>query len=97
MFWTIVGALLFVFVGIPILINLFGAGVYALTLKGTWRFISGLVGIILVIVMWANHENGDWGIIGLGALGLYMLFLGIIGSFSPSKWKEFWADEGDKS
>lgn len=91
MFWTIVGALLFVFVGIPLIFALVAGGVAALTQKITWRILSCVVGIILVSQLYFDGEKGDdWGIIGLALFGFFLIFLGIIGSFSLEKWREFW-------
>lgn len=118
MFWTIVGALLFVFVGIPILISivLLIVAIGLLILKSLgellgiddlidafllrpkeiiWRIISSLTGGVLVIIFLVNtfvQEKAGWEAFGVGFLGFFLIFLGIIGSFSLEKWKEFWKD-----
>lgn len=104
MFWTIVGALLFVFVGIPLLLALVAGSVAALTQKITWRIVSCVVGVILVSQLYFDGEKGDdWGIIGLALFGffliflIFLIFLGIIGSFSLETWREFWKGAGKSS
>lgn len=53
MFWAIVGALLFVFVGIPILLNL-------MAIKEFWYLILGVVvvlGVIIAIIVSSDNES----------------------------------------
>lgn len=113
MFWTIVGALLFVFVGIPVLLSiallLVVAGLAILKSLEVFdllddlidvfllrpkeiilRIISGLTGGVLIILFLVNGKDAGWGTIGVGFFGFFLVFLGIIGSFSLEKWKEFW-------
>ena len=94
MFWTMVGALLFVFVVIPFGIRILGLGLYSLTFKSTWRVICSVIGFILVLSMWANSpdDGTNWVMLGFMALGVYMFFLGIIGSFSFDEWRKFWSE-----
>lgn len=95
MFWTIVGALLFVFVGIPLIVRILAIGIYSLTFPMTWRVLCSIFGFGIGI--WGYYgvprDETNWFMIGIQFLGLYMMFLGVIGSFSLEKWKEFWSDK----
>ena len=55
MFWAIVGALLFVFIGIPILLNL-------VVIKEFWYFVFGVIvviGIIIGIILLSDGDSGS--------------------------------------
>lgn len=90
MFWAIVGALVFFFYVIPLSIRLFSQGL-------TWRILCSILGAVIVasviIVHYEENVTGGWIVITevlIGLIGFYLFFLGIIGSFSPNAWKEFW-------
>lgn len=77
MFWTIVGAILFVFIGIPLIINgtvlIFTGGLVATaTLLQALGWLLELPG--RVISSLANHKNGQTLYTVLGVFGLMIFF-----------------------
>lgn len=50
----------------------------------------------MAVDYYGGGKKGDWGIIGVESLGAFLLFLGIIGSFSPKKWKKFFTEKDDE-